>query len=102
MIIFLGSQILYLAENLRKQRLKKSQTKRSNIIDVQYFCVYQQGVLSSTPSFIIYPLSSFYSPRNLSPNFPFSPPPPPLIEYDALLDQAGLQFSTTASPPDFL
>ena len=70
-----------------------------NITGVQYFCTCQQGVVSSTSYFIIYPLSSFYFLHNFLPNSPFLPPPPPLIEYDAPSAWAGLQFNMAASPP---
>ena len=100
----------------------KAQTKRENIM-VQYnswgstvsgvnFVLYflliyicdnshlphQQVVVSSTSSFIIYHISSFY-PHNFAPNFPFLHPPPPPTEHDSPSAQAGLRFCTTTSPP---
>ena len=69
-------------------------------MEIQYFCAYQQGVVSSTSPFIIYPLSSFYFPSNFAPNFPFLPPPPPPTEYNAPSDWVGIKKITTASTPD--
>ena len=79
-IISPGYQLSDFAGNLRARKLNKAQTKQANITGVHYFSVYQQGVVSSTSSFIIYHISSFYFPHNFVPNFPFSPPPPPPTE----------------------
>ena len=78
--IFAGSRVSDFAGNSRAQNIIKAKTKRANIMGVQYFSAYQQGVVSSTLYFIIYHLSSFYPPHNFVPNFPFFPPPPQLTD----------------------
>ena len=62
--------------NLRAQKPNKSQTKRANIMGVQYFWVYQQVL--STSYFLIYPLSICF--LAIYTGFPYFPLPPPLPE----------------------
>ena len=98
-IIFPGSWVSDFTGNLRAQKINKTQTNWANVTCVQYFSAYQQGVVSSNSSFIIYHLSSLYRPHNFVPKFNFSPPPPS-TEHNAPLARVGLQFCTTTSPPD--
>ena len=98
-IISLGYRVSDSAGNLRARKLNKAQSKIANITGVQYFITYQQGVVSSNSSFIIYHLSSLYLPHNFAPNFPFKPMSLPPIDYNAPLAWAGLIFFTTMSPP---
>ena len=96
-IIFPGSWVSDFAGNLHAWKLNKAQTKPANITGVQYFSLYQHGVVSSTSSFIIYHLSSLYLPHNFVSNFPFLPPPPPKTEHDAPSARTGIQFCTIVS-----
>ena len=99
-IIFPDSQVSDFTGNLRALKVNKAQTKRENITDVQYFCTYQHGVVSSTSYFIIYPLSSFYLTNNFVPNFPFSHlPPPPTEHTDAILNHMSILPGGTLLPP---
>ena len=84
-IISPGSWVSYFTGNLLTQKTNKIHTTQENIIGVQYFWAYQQGVVSPTFSFIVYPLSPFYFPHNFMSNFPFSPPPPPPAEITAVI-----------------
>ena len=67
---------------------------------VQYFCAYQKGVVSSTPSFVMYNLPSFYFPHNFLPNFIFSPLPLPPTEHAAvILKSMSVTPDRTLPPP---
>ena len=96
-IIFPGSRVSDFTGNSHAWKLNKEQTKRANRMGVKYFRVYQQGVVSSTSSFIIYHLSSLYLPHNFTSNFPYSPPPPQKTEHNTPLAPSGLWFCTTVS-----
>ena len=72
-IIFPSFRVSDFAVHSRAQNLNKAQTKRENIKGVQYFSMYQQGVVSSTSYFIIYHLSSLYLHHHFAANFSFSP-----------------------------
>ena len=73
MITFPGSQILYSAGSVCARKLNKAQTKRANILGVQYFhelscfAPINRNVINFVLSFI---LSSFYFLTIFS-NFPF-------------------------------
>ena len=71
MIISLGSRVYDFTGNLHTQKLNKEQTKLVNTTGIQYFRAYQQGVVSSTSSLIIYRIYSLYLPHNYAPNSPF-------------------------------
>ena len=73
MVISPGYQVSDFSGNSRAQKLNRAKTKQESIAGIQYFSRYQLGVVSSTLTFIIYHLSSFYPPHNFSPNFPFCP-----------------------------
>ena len=65
--------------------------------------LYQQGVVSSTSYFIVYPLSSFYFPHNFVPYFNFSPPPPPPTEHAVtILNRVSVWLGGTPSPQPLL
>ena len=81
MIIFPGYQVSDFSGNSRAQKLNKAQTKRENIMGIQYFNAYQQGVVSSTLYSIIYNLFILF-PSYFCAQLPFLPPPPPLTEHD--------------------
>ena len=73
MIIFTGSQVSYFAGNLHTQKLNKAQTKRANIMGVQYFreIWYFSRINRSRVNFVLsFILSSFYF-LVICMNFPF-------------------------------
>ena len=101
--IFPGSQASDFSGSSRAWKINKTQTKRANIIVVQYFCgiwYFSHINRGGVNFFILYPIFILF-PHNLYqlPFLPPSPPPPTPDDSAVILDCVPVPPGGTTLPP---